>query len=73
MEAYLLASATFCLLSSFGHTLFKLGSGRVQPGIFNLAMMILAFGLLSTDLWMRGEVQRSCPINSLFDVLVFMS
>jgi ABC-type uncharacterized transport system permease subunit len=73
MEVYLLAAATFCLLSSFGHTLFKLGSGRVQPGRLNLVMMIVAFGLLSMDLWMRGEVQRSCPINSLFDMLVFMS
>lgn len=29
--------------------------------------------LLTLDLWQRGQAQGSCPINSLFDVLVFMS
>ena len=73
MESYLLLGATFCLLCSFGYTLFRLGSRSIQPGKFNLTAMIGAFGFLSVDLWLRGQAQRSCPINSLFDVILFMS
>jgi ABC-type uncharacterized transport system permease subunit len=73
MDAYLLMGATFCLLLSSGYTLFQLGSGRLRPGRVNLAAMVGAFVCLSIDLWLRGQLLHSCPINSLFDVLVFMA
>ena len=73
MDRLLLFGATFCLLLSFGYTLFTLGAGRFRPGLANLAFMLGGFFLLSLDLWNRGQAQGSCPINSLFDVLVFMS
>lgn len=72
MERSLLTGATFCLLVSFGYTLFTLGAGRFRPGVVNLVAMIGGFLLLSIDLRIRGQAQGTCPINSLFDVLVFM-
>jgi HemX protein len=72
MQAYLPIAAIFCLLASFGYTLFRLGSGRLRPGKTNLAAMSAAFILLSIDLWLRGRIIHACPINSLFDILVFM-
>ncbi|MFA7232839.1 MAG: cytochrome c biogenesis protein CcsA [Terrimicrobiaceae bacterium] len=73
MDRFLLTGATFCLLLSFGYTLFALGAGRFRPGLVNLVSILGGFVLLSLDLWNRGQAQGSCPINSLFDVLVFMS
>jgi len=73
MGAYLLIAATFILLLSSGYTLFAIGAGRFRPGRVNLAAMLVTFFLLSVDLWQRGQVQRGCPINSLFDVLIFVS
>jgi len=73
MDGLLLAGATFCLLVSFGSTLFTLGAGKFRPGLVNLTAILMGFALLTADLWQRGQVQGSCPINSLFDVLVFMS
>lgn len=72
MERFLLTGATFCLLLSFGYTLFTLGAGRFRPGFINRIAILGGFVLLSLDLWNRGQTQGSCPINSLFDVLVFM-
>jgi ABC-type uncharacterized transport system permease subunit len=72
MDRILLTAATFCLLLSFGYTLFALGAGRVRPGRVNLVAILGGFVILTLDLWIRGHAQGSCPINSLFDVLVFM-
>ena len=72
MDRLLLTGATFCLLVSFGYTLFALGAGRFRPGRVNLVAILGGFALLTLDLWNRGHAQGSCPINSLFDVLVFM-
>lgn len=73
MDRFLLTGATFCLLLSFCHTLLALGGGRYRPGVFNRVALFGGFVLLTLDLWQRGQAQGSCPINSLFDVLVFMS
>ena len=73
MEFYLLTGATLCLIAGFAHTLVRLRAGKLQPGRLNLISMIGAFALLSIDLWVRGETQRSCPLYTLFDVLLFMA
>lgn len=73
MDRILITGATFCLLLSFGYTLFALGAGRFRPGWLNRIAIVGGFVLLSLDLWNRGRMQGACPINSLFDVLVFMS
>jgi len=73
MEGHLLPGATFCLLVSFGYTLFTLGAGRFRAGPVNLVAILGGFLLLTIDLRLRGLAQGSCPIHSLFDVLVFMS
>ncbi|MEI8310589.1 MAG: cytochrome c biogenesis protein CcsA [Verrucomicrobiota bacterium] len=72
MDRLLLTGATFCLLLSFGYTLYALGAGRFRPGAVNLVAILGGFLILTADLWIRGRAQGSCPINSLFDVLVFM-
>jgi len=73
MDSNLLIGATFCFLLSLGCTLPVLRSGRFRPGSANLVAMVGGFLLLSVSLSQRGHVEGSCPINSLFDVLVFMS
>jgi ABC-type uncharacterized transport system permease subunit len=73
MVNWLLAAATFVFLAGFGHTLYAIGAGRFRPGRLNLAAMTGGFALLSGELWQRGQATHGCPINSLFDVLVFMS
>ena len=73
MDSNLLIGATFCFLLSFACTLLVLKNGRFRPGSANLVTMVGGFLLLSVFLWQRGQVEGSCPINSLFDVLVFMS
>jgi len=73
MENLLLIGATLCLLCSFGYTLSRLRARSVQPGKFNLTALIGAFAFLSMNLWLRGQQQRSCPINSLFDIIIFLS
>jgi len=73
INSILLSGATFFLLLGFGYTLFALGGGRFRPGRVNFLATTGGFVLLTADLWRRGQVQGACPINSLFDVLVFMS
>ena len=72
MDRFLLTGATFCLLLSFGYTLLALRAGRFRPGPVNLVAILGGFALLTLDLWSRGQMQGSCPINSLFNVLVFI-
>ena len=73
MDRILLIGAAFCLLLSFGQTLFTLGAGRFRPGWVNRVAILFGFAMLSIDLWSRGHTQGACPVNSLFEVLVFIS
>ncbi len=73
MTGYLLVAAIFVFLLGFSHTLYSLGAGSFRPGRFQLGAMVVGFGLLSVDLWIRGQQQKGCPINTLFDVLLFVS
>lgn len=73
MDRLLLIASTLCLLAGFGYTLYALGAGRIRPGRVNLVAILLGFGLLSGFLYLRGKAEGSCPLNSLFDVLIFQS
>jgi ABC-type uncharacterized transport system permease subunit len=73
MDRLLLVAAALCFLVGFGTTHFALGAGRFRPGRFNFLSLLAAFGFLSGFLYLRGQAERSCPLNSLFDVLVFLS
>ncbi|MDX2081190.1 MAG: cytochrome c biogenesis protein CcsA [Terrimicrobiaceae bacterium] len=73
MNGYLLPAATFVFLVVFGRALYGLGAGSLRPGRLTLISMTLGFGLLTADLWIRGQALRGCPLNSLFDVLIFLS
>lgn len=73
MERLLLIAATLCFLASFGYTLYALGAGRFRPGRVNFVAILLGFTFLSSFLYLRGKAEGSCPLNSLFDVMIFLS
>jgi len=73
MDRLLLIAATLCFLASFGYTLYALGAGRFKPGRVNFVAILAGFIFLSTFLYFRGKAEGSCPLNSLFDVLIFQS
>lgn len=73
MERLHLIAATLCFLSSFGYTLYALGAGRFKPGRFNFIAILSGFVFLSAFLYLRGKAEGSCPLNSLFDVMIFLS
>lgn len=73
MGSYLLLAATLVFLLNFGATLYAFGAGRFRPGRVNLVATVTGFVLLSWDLWLRGQAVRGCPINTLHDILIFMS
>jgi len=73
METGFLAAATGFYLIGFATTLFALGGGKFQPGRFNVLTMALGFACQTGFLWIRGQQNHSCPINSLFEVLIFLT
>lgn len=73
MDRLLLIAATLCFVASFGYTLYALGAGRFKPGRVNLIAILAGFVFLSSFLYLRGKAEGSCPLNSLFDVLIFLS
>lgn len=73
MNRLLLAAAALCFLLSFGYTLFALGAGKFRPARFNLVAMLGGFAAQSAYLYWRGLEVKSCPLHTLFDLLVFLS
>jgi ABC-type uncharacterized transport system permease subunit len=71
MDRLLLILAMLCLLGSFGYTLYALGAGRIRPGRSNFVGILGAFAALTGFLYLRGQAEGSCPLNSLYDVLIF--
>jgi len=61
------------MLLSFGYTVTALRAGRFRSAMVNRLAILAGFGLLSFGLWHRGHSQGACPINSLVDILLFMS
>ncbi len=73
MDRLLLIAATLCFAASFGYTLYALGAGRFRPGRVNFAAILTGFVFQSVFLYLRGKAEGSCPLNSLYDVLIFLS
>jgi ABC-type uncharacterized transport system permease subunit len=73
MDRLLLIAATLCFLASFGYTLYALGAGRFKPGRVNFVAILTGFLFQTGFLYLRGQAEGSCPLNSLFDVLIFQS
>ena len=73
MDRLLLIAATLCFLTSFGYTWYSLGRGRFGPGRVNFVTILAGFAFQSAFLYTRGRAEASCPLNSLFDVLIFQS
>ncbi|HEY5706608.1 MAG TPA: cytochrome c biogenesis protein CcsA [Terrimicrobiaceae bacterium] len=73
MDRFLLIAAALCFLTSFGYTLYALGAGRFRLGRLNFVAILAGFVFQSAFLYLRGKAEGSCPLNSLFDVLIFQS
>jgi HemX protein len=73
MDLLLLIAAAICFLSSFGYTLYALRTGKFMPGSINFVAILLGFVFQTAFLYLRGKAEGSCPLNSLFDVLIFQS
>lgn len=73
MDRLLLIAATLCFLASFGYTLYALGAGRFKAGRVNFVAILAGFLFQTGFLYLRGQAEGSCPLNSLFDVLIFQS
>jgi ABC-type uncharacterized transport system permease subunit len=73
MDRLLLIAATLCFLASFGYTLYALGAGRFRPGKVNFVAILAGFLFQTAFLYVRGQAEGSCPLNTLFDVLIFQS
>jgi ABC-type uncharacterized transport system permease subunit len=73
MDRLLLIAAAGCFLTSFSYTLYALRTGRVRPGQVNFVAILIGFVFQTAFLYLRGRAEGSCPLNSLFDVLIFQS
>ena len=73
MNRLLLAAAALCFMLSFGYTLFALGAGKFRPARFNFLAMLGGFAAQSAFLYLRGLEVKSCPLHTLFDLLIFLS
>ena len=71
MDDILITGAIVFLLVGFGATMFSLGAKKVPLGALNFISTLGALALLTAVLYRRGMAQGSCPINSLFNVLLF--
>lgn len=73
MDRLLLIAATLCFLASCAYTLYALGAGRFRPGRINFGVILTGFLFQTAFLYLRGKAEGSCPLNSLFDILIFQS
>ena len=73
LDRLLLIAAVLCFLTSFGYTLYALGAGQFRPGRVNFIVILAGFLCQSAFLFLRGKAEGSCPLNNLFDVLIFQS
>lgn len=71
-QVLLLAAGVFFLLV-IGISARLLGKSRRLRERLSLWGMAMAFLLMSWSLYLRGQAEGSCPLNSLYDVLVFQS
>jgi len=72
MEQWFLVAANFCFLVSFGYTIYALRAKSFRPGGFNLLAIGIGFASQSAYLYLRGQQVGACPLNTLFDLLVFL-
>ena len=73
MELWLPIASALSFLAGIAVTAWGIWMGRPRPGRLNFAAMLAGFLFLTGWLILRGEAEGSCPINSLYDVLIFQS
>ena len=73
MDRFLLIAAVLCFVASFGATIYALGAGHFRPGLISILTNTAGFVCLTGFLYLRGKAEGSCPLGSLFDVLIFQS
>ena len=71
MDRLLLIAATLCFLTSFGYTLYALGPGGSGPDGLILSRFSWALRFNPPSSTFAGKRKVPCPLNSLFDVLIF--
>ncbi|MDQ2867350.1 MAG: cytochrome c biogenesis protein [Verrucomicrobiota bacterium] len=73
MDRQLLLLSTGCFLAAVVRTVVAMRARHFQRSRFNLAMILLGFGLQTGFLTLRGHVVGRCPITNLFEVLIFLA
>ncbi len=73
MDQTLLYAASASYALAFVAAAQGLARTRRWTGAFSLGAIIVGFVLTSWSLYLRGGMEGSCPLNSLYDVLVFQS
>lgn len=74
VETLLIILAAACFAGALAFSLWQLRvKGRLQHEMPNFWAMLAGFLLLSAALYGRGRLEGSCPLNSLYDILLFQS
>lgn len=73
MDIALLWLAVIFFLSSMGSSLVSLRSSRRATAPLHAVGLAAGWLLLTAWLILRGQAEGSCPMNSLFDVLIFLA
>jgi ABC-type uncharacterized transport system permease subunit len=73
MDKALLVAASACFAAGLLASLRGLWMRSGGAGMGNLWAMGAGFLLLTASLYVRGQVEGSCPLNNLYDVLVFLA
>jgi ABC-type uncharacterized transport system permease subunit len=72
MDHWPLFASSFFLLCSFGYTLFSLGAGKFRPAGANFPLIAAAFVFQTLYLYKRGLAIGACPLNTIFDAMIFL-
>ncbi|GAB4166492.1 MAG: c-type cytochrome biogenesis protein CcsB [Terrimicrobiaceae bacterium] len=74
METLLIILSAVCFAGALAYSLWQLfAKGRLIHEWPNFWAMLAGFTLISVALYQRGRLEGSCPLNSLYDVLLFQS
>lgn len=73
MEFWFIVVAALSFGTAVAATARAVSTARPKPGRLNFAALLVGFLSLTFWLYWRGKAEGSCPLNSLFDVLIFQS
>lgn len=73
MDRPLLLAAAACFAAGLIASIRGLLVRGKGAGKLNLVAILAGFACLTASLYVRGQLEGSCPLNSLYDVLIFQS